>query len=177
MSDELKYIASQYDLEEAQLVAKGCHPDPEVVRLTERIEELEKTVSELESQYDFAVWKMEKAEAQLEKVRGYIQQNDDWEATTKETVRNIKQALACEPQNEILDIPYDRIDGGELDLYGKGEPKTFDELRVSAMIAEIKRLHIFEGYKLVEAFGGDYESPDDFVSASELNVLLEKYDG
>lgn len=77
----------------------------------------------------------------------------------------------------ILDIPYDRIDGGELDLYGKGEPKTIDELRVSVMIAEIKRLHIFEGCKLVEAFGGDYESPDDFVSASELYTILKKYAG
>ena len=35
-------------------------------------------------------------QAQLDAVRGYIQQNDDWDATTKETVRNIKQALSGE---------------------------------------------------------------------------------
>ncbi len=55
------------------------------------ITKLQQELAESNDAMSQAQWRFEQAEAQLDAVREFIQQNDDWKMTTKDVVKNIKQ--------------------------------------------------------------------------------------
>ncbi|MBT8449613.1 MAG: Lar family restriction alleviation protein [Gammaproteobacteria bacterium] len=130
----------------------------------------------------------------LKKIRGLP---DRWRKTSRRKTQNYTDLCgaadeldaALRNNNEILDIPYDRIDGGVLDLYGEGKPKTLAELMdkcvpiteyravmkraktAECILKEINKLHVYKPDEIAERVNEGWVSMPDFVSVNEIRAI------